>query len=656
MRIKLIFLLFILIISCHSGSVAQTNTLVLNAGNPLFEVPADLWGLFFEDINFAADGGIYAEMVKNRSFEFYNPMMGWKQVEENAKGSVQVQNRTGEENPRFIRLIKSGKDGRFGIVNEGFRGMYAKEGNTYFFSVLARNPGGPVPTLSVELVGQDNKTIGKTNVSGITGEWKKYETSFQSSATDFKATLRVMIADECAVDIDFVSLFPADTWKSRKNGLRADLVQLLADIKPGFLRFPGGCIVEGHELATRYQWKKTVGPVENRHQIVNRWNTEFSYRNAPDYYQSFGLGFYEYFLLCEDIGAEPLPIINCGMACQYNTAELVPLDELDPYIDDILDLVEFANGASTSEWGRVRTAMGHPEPFHLKYLGVGNEQWGPQYVERLEIFKSAIKKTYPGILLVGGSGPSSEGKEFDYLWGKMKNLGADLVDEHYYRPPEWFLNNAGRYDHYDRQGPKIFAGEYAAHSKYQTDQPESRNNWEAALAEAAFLTGIERNCDIVSLASYAPLFGQVDAWQWRPDLIWFDNHRCAGTPDYYVQKLYSNNKGSFVISALYNNQPLTGQDSLYASATLDKASGEIIVKLVNVASVQKDIRIALQGAKPVKNQVKISMLRSDNPAAFNSLDHPDVIKPVEKTMTISGRNPLIPLESRSFSVLRIPVK
>ncbi len=388
--------------------------------------------------------------------------------------------------------------------------------------------------------------------------------------------------------------------------------------------------MEGHELATRYQWKKTVGPVENRHQIVNRWNTEFSYRNAPDYYQSFGLGFYEYFLLCEDIGAEPLPIINCGMACQYNTAELVPLDELDPYIDDILDLVEFANGASTSEWGRVRTAMGHPEPFHLKYLGVGNEQWGPQYVERLEIFKSAIKKIYPEILLVGGSGSFSEGKEFDYLWGEMKNLGADLVDEHYYRPPEWFLNNAGRYDHYDRQGPKIFAGEYAAHSKYQTDQPESRNNWEAALAEAAFLTGIERNCDIVSLASHASPLWPVDAWQWRPDLIWFDNHRCAGTPDYYVQKLYSNNKGSFVISALYNSQPLTGQDSLYASATLDKASGEIIVKLVNVASVQKDIRIALQGAKPVKNQVKISMLRSDNPAAFNSLDHPDVIKPVEK--------------------------
>ncbi len=242
MRIKLIFLLFILIISCHSGSVAQTNTLVLNAGNPLFEVPADLWGLFFEDINFAADGGIYAEMVKNRSFEFYNPMMGWKQVEENAKGSVQVQNRTGEENPRFIRLIKSGKDGRFGIVNEGFRGMYAKEGNTYYFSVLARNPGGPVPTLSVELVGQDNKTIGKTNVSGITGEWKKYETSFQSSATDFKATLRVMIADECAVDIDMVSFSLPIPGKAVKTDFVPTLCNYWQISSLVFCVFPGGAL------------------------------------------------------------------------------------------------------------------------------------------------------------------------------------------------------------------------------------------------------------------------------------------------------------------------------------------------------------------------------------------------------------------------------
>jgi alpha-N-arabinofuranosidase len=347
-----------------------------------------------------------------------------------------------------------------------------------------------------------------------------------------------------------ISLFPADTWKGRENGLRADLVQMLADLKPGFLRFPGGCIVEGHELATRYQWKKTVGPVENRHQIVNRWNTEFSNRSAPDYYQSFGLGFYEYFLLCEDIGAEPLPILNCGMACQYNTGELVPPDELEPYIDDMLDLIGFANGPVTSEWGKIRAEMGHPGPFNLKFLGVGNEQWGPQYADRFRIFSERIRQVYPEIQLIGGAGPSPDGEEFDRLWKDMRTLKADLVDEHYYRPPQWFLDNARRYDNYDRNGPKVFAGEYAAHSSFQTDQTESRNNWEAALAEAAFLTGIERNCDVVSLASYAPLFGHTAGWQWRPDLIWFDNHRCMATPNYYVQQLFSLNKGSSVLKSL----------------------------------------------------------------------------------------------------------
>lgn len=650
------FLSILLLLFIVNFVTAQTKTLTIDAGKPLFDVPADLWGLFFEDINFAADGGLYAEMIKNRSFEFFRPMMGWKNIEENTKGSVQVLHRRGEQNPRYIRLIKPVRDGRFGIENEGFRGMYVKEGNQYHFSVMARIETGNKPTLQVEIIDSNKKVIGKTEITGLTGDWQKFESTFTATSTELKAGLRLMLSDEASVDIDMVSLFPADTWKGRKGGLRADLVQLLADMKPGFLRFPGGCIVEGHDLSVRYQWKKTVGPVENREMIVNRWNYEFSHRSTPDYYQSFGLGFYEYFLLAADLGAEPMPIINCGMACQYNSCELVPIDELEPYIQDALDLIEFANGPITSEWGKLRAEMGHPEPFNLKYLGVGNEQWGPQYVERLEIFMERILAVYPDVVLIGGSGPSPDGADFEHLWGEMRRLNVPLVDEHYYRPPQWFLNQVTRYDSYDRNGPKVFAGEYAAHSNIQGERPESRNNWEAALAEAAFLTGIERNADVVSLASYAPLFGHVDAWQWRPDLIWFDNHRSVGSPGYYIQKLYANYRGSQVLSSLYDGKPLTGQDSLYASVVFDDKSKQVIIKMANIATKPSSIKINLNGRNIASNQAAMTTIHHNDPAAFNSLDDPTNIVPEEKTLSINRKNFVIEILDQSFAVIRVPVR
>ncbi len=252
-----------------------------------------------------------------------------------------------------------------------------------------------------------------------------------------------------------VSLFPKATWKNRPNGLRKDLVQLLADMKPGFIRFPGGCIVEGRTLPNRYQWKNTIGEPANRKLIINRWNTEFAHRLTPDYFQSYGLGFYEYFLLAEDIGAQPLPIMNCGMACQFNSSELVPMENLDPYIQDVLDLIEFANGPVTGKWGKIRAEMGHPAPFNLKMVGVGNEQWGPQYIERYAAFASAIKKQYPDIKLVSGAGPSPDGRLFDYSWSELRKLNADLIDEHYYRSPDWFRQNASRYDKYDRKAQRF---------------------------------------------------------------------------------------------------------------------------------------------------------------------------------------------------------
>ncbi|RRN76530.1 alpha-L-arabinofuranosidase, partial [Pseudoxanthomonas sp. SGD-10] len=408
-------------------------------------------------------------LIKNRSFEFYKPLMGWKREGKAYKeGDILVINRqeAKSNNPRFLRVKANNlSGGDLTLTNEGFRGMGLKKDLTYEFSVLYRQLK-PGVLLNLELLDNKGNVIGagKLVPEKTDGSWHQQKTTLISNATELKGKFRISFEGTGEIDLDMISLFPTDTWKKRPGGLRADMVQRLADLKPGFVRFPGGCIVEGHDLSTRYQWKKTVGPVEERQLIVNRWNTEFAHRLTPDYYQTFGLGFYEYFLMAEDIGADALPILNCGMACQFNTAEVVPLDQMDEYIQDALDLVEFANGPVTSKWGKVRSDMGHPEPFNLKYLGVGNENWGPQYVERLKLFHKALKAKYPEIKLVYSSGTDPEGERFEYLDRELRALNVDIIDEHFYRSPQWFLDNAKRYDNYDRNGPKIFAGEYAAHN------------------------------------------------------------------------------------------------------------------------------------------------------------------------------------------------
>ncbi len=450
-----------------------------------------------------------------------------------------------------------------------------------------------------------------------------------------------------------ISLFPNDTWKQRPRGLRADLVQLLADMKPGFLRFPGGCIVEGKELANRYQWKKTVGDIDSRQLIINRWNNEFNHRLAPDYFQTFGLGFYEYFQLSEDIGASPLPILSCGMACQFNSAELVPMDQLDPYIQDALDLIEFANGATTTKWGKLRADMGHPAPFNLKLLGVGNEQWGPQYIERYKVFASAIKAKYPEVKIVSGAGPSPDDEMFVYASKELKALKADIIDEHYYRAPDWFLKNAQRYDSYDRKGPKIFAGEYAAQS-VAIANPDNKNNWQCALSEAAFMTGLERNAEVVYMTSYAPLFAHAEGWQWTPDLIWFDNLRSYGTPNYYVQKLFSTNRGSKVLPLLSNKMPVTGQNGLYASSVMDNITNEIVLKIVNTSDKALATEVVLEGVNKVSPKGKVTVLKSDL-QSVNSLDNPAQIIPVEQSIDVKGKKVNVSLAPYSFSVVRIKV-
>lgn len=628
--------------------------LTVVADKAIASVAPTMWGVFFEDINFAADGGLYAELVKNRSFEFPTAMMGWRETRVNyQKGRFLIINKSDNTaNARFARITINNPEGNYALSNEGFRGMGFHKAKQYDFSITVRTEKPTNIKIKVQLVNFAGKEIGSTVIENFSNDWKKYSAPIITSDTAQRGKLNLVFEGEGVIDLDVVSLFPHDTWKNRPGGLRQDLVQKIADLKPGFIRFPGGCIVEGKDLTNRYQWKTTVGNSDDRKLIMNRWNVEFRHRPAPDYYQSFGLGFYEYFLLSEDLGAEPLPILNCGMACQFNSGEVVAMDELQPYIDDALDLIEFANGEISSKWGKLRNDIGHPEKFNLKFLGVGNEQWEPQYIERYKAFEKAILSKYPDIKIVSGAGPYAEGEYFNYAWKELKQLKPALIDEHYYKPPTWFFANASRYDNYERTGPKIFAGEYAAHSK-ENAEAESRNNWESALAEAAFMTGLERNADIVQMCSYAPLFAHVDAWQWRPDLIWFDNLNTVATPNYYVQKLFSTNRGTDVVKVLENNMVIAGKDSLYSSAVIDKKTGELIIKFVNSSSKAQQIELTIEGVKPAKKNAMMQELAADDLYSYNKLSELDKLKTIEQALELRSNKINQRLAPYSVNVIKL---
>lgn len=631
------------------GVQAQQHVMTVDASKPTAQIQSEMYGIFFEDINFGADGGLYAELVKNRSFEFPQPFVGWVPF---GNVTVQDENPCFERNPHYVRVVNDGRLLRAGLDNEGYRGIGVKQGEEYRFSVYARTPESKPMKLSVELVNSDAQNLLKKGIEVSSREWQKLTVVLKSPFTDAHARLRIVLESKGTVDMDHISLFPVKTWKGRENGLRADLAQALYDLNPGVFRFPGGCIIEGNSLETRYQWKNSVGPVENRPLNENRWNYTFKHKAFPDYFQTLGLGFFEYFQLSEDLGAEPLPVISCGLSCQYESNEVVPMDELGPYIQDALDLIEFANGPVTSTWGKVRAEMGHPEPFNLKMIAVGNEQWDQIYVERLEAFTKAIRAKYPTIKVVGSSGPSASGDKFDYLWPEMKRLGVDLVDEHYYMKPDWFFGNASRYDNYDRKGPKVFAGEYASHDH----STKKDNNFLAALSEAAFMTGLERNADVVHLATYAPLFAHVDAWQWNPDLIWFDNLRMMRTPNYYVQQMYGMNSGTDVLSLKMDGKAVAGQDSLYATASLNAPTGEIILKLVNAGSKPADVRIDFNGLK--KRQLAggvCTYLQNDSWRTVNTLEQ-EVLVPRVRPISAEGQSLGLELAPRSFGVYRLQIK
>lgn len=645
----------VLALAAGSALQAQTNELVIQAGKPGAEIQPTMYGLFFEDINYAADGGLYAELVKNRSFEFPQHFMGWKTF-----GKVSLKDDGPfERNPHYVRLAYAGHPHKqTGLDNEGFFGIGIKKGAEYRFSVWARVAEGETPAkIRVELA--DTKSMGEqqafatADVTVDSREWKKYQVILKPEVTNPKAILRVFLASRQTVDLEHISLFPVDTWQGHENGLRKDLAQALADIKPGVFRFPGGCIVEGTDIASRYDWKKSVGMVENRPLNENRWQYTFPHRFFPDYYQSYGLGFYEFFQLSEEIGAEPLPVLSCGLACQFQNPNMdahVPLCDLDSYIQDALDLIEFANGAVDTPWGKVRADMGHPAPFNLKFIGIGNEQWGKEYPEHLEPFVKAIRKKYPDIKIVGGSGPNSEGEQFDYLWPEMKRLKADLVDEHFYRPEAWFLSQGARYDNYDRKGPKVFAGEYACHGK-----GKKWNHFHASLLEAAFMTGLERNADVVHMATYAPLFAHVEGWQWRPDMIWFDNLNSVRTVSYYVQQLFATHKGTNVLSLTMNKKPVTGaegQNGLFASAVCDKNKNEIIVKVANTSDKKQPLSLIFNGLKKkeVLSGARCIKLSSADMDKDNTIENPLAIIPQETSLDVDGHTLNVDLEPATFAV------
>jgi alpha-N-arabinofuranosidase len=637
---------------------AQTGNITVQVDKPGAAIPKTLFGLFFEDINFGADGGLYPERVKNRSFEFPDPMMGWKRLDRgDTKGELYVFDHgsiNDAPNSHYLRIKVATAGKGFGIMNEGFRGIGVQKGAEYIFSVSARRVDGAPAALRVEVEDDNGRSLGQAKVSGFTPDWKTYTASVQASETNNKAHLNLLSEGSGTLDVDLVSLYPKDTWQNRENGLRYDLVKLLKEMKPGFLRFPGGCIVEGRYLDQRYQWKTTIGDLDDRRLIINRWNTEFNWRMTPDYYQSFGLGYFEYFLLSEDIGAEPLPILNCGMACQFNSSELAPLEDLDHYLQDAIDLIEFANAPVTTAWGKKRAEMGHPAPFNLKMIGVGNEQWGPQYIERYEIFARALKQKYPNVALISSAGPSPDGERFDFLWSKLRELKADLIDEHYYMAPKWFRDNAGRYDNYSRTGPKVFAGEYAAQS-VGIASPDNRNNWECALSEAAFVTGLDRNADVVQMSSYAPLFGHLEAWQWTPNMIWFDNLRSYATPNYYVQKLFSVNRGTKILPVLVDGSAKNGQGELFTSASLDEPAGEVILKVVNTAPSSREVHINLAGARRLGKTVKVIILESSDLKAENSLDNPTKVAPFERQLSVPASEFGYTLTPNSLTVIRVGV-
>lgn len=632
------------------------------------DIPKDWIGLFFEDINYGLDGGLHAEMLENRSFEFldargfndnyyqnFDGGYGWDAYPMEGNGavlSIKTENPLNQVNTHYLEFTSS--ESQLGFSNKAYDGICMKKDMKYTVSFYARanSFNGNIRIMAVK----DEEAMASVVMKeGIGTEWKKYEIELTSKESFSYGTFIIELTTPGTVCFDFISMIPEDAVLGL---FRKDLVDLLKDISPSFLRFPGGCVIEGNDLDNRYQWKKSIGKPEERKANWNRWavhgnnegnnfTSEFNHYN-----QTLGIGYYEYFLLCEYIGAKALPVINVGLACQYQSSELVPCDSegFEEYIQDAIDLIEFANGPCDKGWGKLRAQMGHPEPFHMELLGIGNEQWETEKVDffrRYTLFEEAIHKVYPDMKLIGSAGPNLNSNHYTDAWKFYYDKGMNnpnfthAVDEHYYVKPEWLIENTHFYDKYPKE-VKVFAGEYAAHC-YNGEGMSNENYWLAALSEAAFLTGIERNADVVIMASYAPLLARIGYSQWSPNLIWFDGEKSYGTPSYYVQKLFSTQVGNYTLKATTDNE------EAFYTVSYDSKENTAIIKLINTSKNLVSVTLDMDFSIEPKGEAYVMVGELEE---LNSVDEPYKVAPMKREVVVENGMEYV-LEPYSFHVIHV---
>ena len=637
-------------------ALAQSNS----KGITVRKISPDLFGLFFEDINYAADGGLYAEQIQNRSFEYnpterkeWHPLSFWEYITPGfsyGKISVETSEPVNANNTHYIVLEAehigheekyTGESG-VGIKNTGFAGIVVKAGDTYNLSFYARQLSAAPVQLALSLQNTKGEILATTSITTASGQWKQYTGTLTANASFDTASLVMMAKSTGKLALDVISLFPEKTFKNRRHGMRADLAQLLADMKPKFIRFPGGCLAHGDGLGNMYRWKNTIGGIEERVEQRNIWG----------YHQTGGLGYYEYFQFCEDIGAKPLPVLPAGVSCQ-NTGgtwrvggtgqKAIPMEDMQGYVQEVLDLIEWANGPVNSIWGAKRAAAGHPAPFNLQYVGVGNEdKITPEFEARFKMIFDAVKQKYPGITVIGTAGPFHSGEDFDKGWTLANQLAVPVVDEHYYTNPEWFVSNQYRYDKYNRKEGAVYLGEYASWG----------NKLRNAIAEAAYMTALERNGDIVRLASYAPLFAKHNFTQWKTDMIFFDNTNVCLTPNYYVQKLFASNAGDMYYSNIITKD--NRDTALAASCVQDSKTGDVFLKLVNYGNAVKTMKVNLAPFKKFIADATQTTL-TGSPDAENTLEHNNTILPSTNAFT-ARKNFEYAVPSMSLVVITIKTK
>ena len=650
MKIKNTLVVSAAVVAASCASLADGARISISPDAKGMDMPKTMYGIFFEDINYAADGGIYPELLANRGFDWKTKdLEGW---EADYRGGAMARITVQENAPlhpntaRHLRMECFGPGTGCGVRNKGFHGVSVEAGKKYDLTFYARGLEGYAGGLRFvledgqEVVCEAKLANGKMSVAPKSGaldpvepEWRRHSFVFAPQKTVRNGTFSVLMDAPGIVELEQVSLFPQETFNGRRNGLRKDLVQLLKDLKPGVLRFPGGCVAEGDCFERWFDWKRTVGALERRETIWNIWG----------YWQSFGLGYYEYFCLAEDIGAEPLPICLAGITCQFRGPKLAPLDSMDYFAQSICDLVDFANAdPKKNKWSALRAEMGHPKPFNLKMVGVGNENWGQDFLDRYLAIAKIVREKHPEIKLVSTAGASPIGGDHDLAWKTLTCQTADMVDEHFYANPGWMMGLAHQFDGYDRSKPKVYAGEYACHVE------DKANSLFSALCEAACMMGFERNCDVVEMSSYAPLFGKIGCEQWKPDLIWFDNLRAFTTPNYHVQKMFGNNLPSIYIPSAQSGEVA----DFHQVCGFDKATGEYVVKCVNLAADRPIDLVIDFGAKLPAGKIKVETLTGD-PKVVNDMENPERCRPEAKSVVFAGgREFKTNLPASSLTIIR----